>query len=264
MKFGRAYKNITAIVLLLAYLIFIGTFVKKQYANVLCSDIDIEINKEQSFLSRDIVLEIIENGGVVIDSLTKIKDIDLNKIEKAIAQNDFVENVDVYSDFLGKLHIVIKQREPILRVMTNDQESFYVDKNIKVMPTSSQYTANVIILSGNIESDYFYSADSVDDFEINSLPNTMTIGQINKFVDYISSHELWSHQIVQIYINGSNEVELVPRVGNHVILLGNLENYEKKLLKMEAMYHEGFKITDWNKYSIINLKYENQVVCKIR
>ena len=80
----------------------------------------------------------------------------------------------------------------------------------------------------------------------------------------MQSDELWRNQITQVYVNESNELELVPRVGNHIILLGGLDDYEKKMDKLEAMYNEGFDITGWNAYSVVNLKFKNQVICKRR
>ena len=38
---------------------------------------------------------------------------------------------------------------------------------------------------------------------------------------YISSDSLWNAQIIQIYLKDNKEIELVPRVGNHTILLGD-------------------------------------------
>ncbi|MFY9590545.1 MAG: cell division protein FtsQ, partial [Bacteroidales bacterium] len=75
---------------------------------------------------------------------------------------------------------------------------------------------------------------------------------------------LWGSQVEQINISPKGDIELVPRVGNHVIILGNLDNYEYKLKKLETLYLKGFDIVDWNKYSSINLKYSDQVICKKR
>jgi cell division protein FtsQ len=75
------------------------------------------------------------------------------------------------------------------------------------------------------------------------------------------SHELWNAQIQQIYIARNKDVEIVPVVGNHIIVLGSVTDYKRKLWKMEAMYREGFKLADWNAYHKISLKYSNQVIC---
>ena len=66
---------------------------------------------------------------------------------------------------------------------------------------------------------------------------------------------------MQLHINENKEVELIPRVGNHVILLGGEEEMEEKFEKLLLFYQKGIQQTGWNKYSIINLKYKNQLVC---
>ena len=59
----------------------------------------------------------------------------------------------------------------------------------------------------------------------------------------------------------NKEIELIPRVGNHIILLGSEEEMEAKFEKLMLFYKKGVQQTGWNQYSIINLKYKNQLVC---
>ena len=78
---------------------------------------------------------------------------------------------------------------------------------------------------------------------------------------YISSDSLWNAQIVQIYLKDNKEIELVPRVGNHTILLGDITNYQEKLRKLYLFYEKGVNQVGWNDYKEINLKFRNQIVC---
>ena len=57
------------------------------------------------------------------------------------------------------------------------------------------------------------------------------------------------------------EVELVPRVGNHRIMLGTLEGFEEQLAYLKLFYEQAIPKMGWEKYSMINLKYKNQIVC---
>ena len=66
----------------------------------------------------------------------------------------------------------------------------------------------------------------------------------------------------QVYINSEKDVDLVTRVGNHTVKMGSLEGYENKLNKLYAFYKNALPLEGWNKYSVINLKYGNQVICK--
>jgi cell division protein FtsQ len=83
-------------------------------------------------------------------------------------------------------------------------------------------------------------------------------------VNHVSGDDFWSAQIDQIYVDGNNEIDLIPRVGNHKIRLGTVENLEGKLRNLETFYDDVLPVVGWNKYSLINLEYKDQIVCKIR
>jgi len=88
--------------------------------------------------------------------------------------------------------------------------------------------------------------------------------EIYKFCNYLSENEFWNDQVVQIYVNLRGEYELIPRVGAHHILLGSMDQWEKKLRNLELLYEQGLSKYGWNTYQTINLKYTNQVICTKR
>ena len=83
----------------------------------------------------------------------------------------------------------------------------------------------------------------------------------------------WNNNMLRDYT-----VELVPRVGNHIIHLGKLpessqrqqrkqlvtEFTNKKMDRLEKFYRYGLSQAGWNKYSYINLEFDNQIICKKR
>ena len=77
----------------------------------------------------------------------------------------------------------------------------------------------------------------------------------------MQSDDFWNDQIEQIYVNQNNDVELIPRVGEQVIMLGSFENFEEKLANLKLFYDQAVPKVGWDKYSIINLKYKDQIVC---
>ena len=60
---------------------------------------------------------------------------------------------------------------------------------------------------------------------------------------------------------GSFEIEMIPRIGNHTVVIGNDMFLEEKFNKLSVFYREGLNKKGWDKYSIINLKFKDQVVC---
>ena len=63
----------------------------------------------------------------------------------------------------------------------------------------------------------------------------------------------------QVYVNANQELELVPIIGDQQILIGNTQKLAKKMEYLIAFYKSD---VDWNKYESINLKYQNQIICK--
>lgn len=89
-------------------------------------------------------------------------------------------------------------------------------------------------------------------------------------------NELWRNQIEQINVLPDRGIELVPRVGNHIIYIGNLPEtnlidkreqaindfVNKKMNRLEKFYKYGLSQAGWNKYSYINIEFDNQIICK--
>ena len=85
-----------------------------------------------------------------------------------------------------------------------------------------------------------------------------------KLAQFIENDAFWKAQIAQIYINLQQEMELVPVVGDHIILFGKSKNIEEKFKNLKYIYTKGFNISGWNKFSSINLKFGNQIPCEKR
>ena len=237
-------------------------FASKEKKSLLCTEIIIDVDNTHKFIDKETVEKLLITNNIKIDSCIVDK-LNFGEIEKIIESDPYIKQADVYSNFSGQVFIKLKQRNPIMRIITKTNKHYYVDDECKLMPISSHYSANVIVVNGEISEDFFnpgFKPQMTND----TITGDVDLLGLYRFVNYINSHELWQAQIEQIYITENMEVDLVPRVGNHVIILGNLENYKYKLGKLEAMYKKGFALTDWNIYSTINLKYSDQVICKKR
>lgn len=86
------------------------------------------------------------------------------------------------------------------------------------------------------------------------------------FVEQVEGDDFWRSEVVQIIahttVSGALEVDLIPRSGRHRILFGRLEHVEEKFDKLLCFYRRGLSNIGWEQYSTINIKYNDQVVCK--
>jgi cell division protein FtsQ len=77
---------------------------------------------------------------------------------------------------------------------------------------------------------------------------------------FLLQDSFWMAEIDQVDINPSREFEMVPKVGNHIVVFGNGEDIAAKFRKLYIFYNDVLNKTGWNRYSAVNLSYKNQVV----
>ncbi len=99
---------------------------------------------------------------------------------------------------------------------------------------------------------------------LDTLIKNSILKDLYHFVNYIDGNDFWSAQIDQIYVDRKDEIDLIPRVGNHTVHLGTFDNYREKLRNLSAFYDKVLPEVGWNKYSVINLEFSDQIVCKRR
>lgn len=239
-------------------------FVEHERNAIPCNAIEVLIDQSNEifFIDKEDILEIIKlNGDSIIGQ--SMGEIDVNKLEKIINRNPSVENAHVYKTINGEVIVEIKQRTPLFRVFSMSGESYYIDKLGYFMPLSDKYTARVPVASGYIFEKYAPHAD-ITIYEIianDSIASKTIIDDVFQVAEYISKNEFWNAQIDQIYVNIDRDIELIPRVGNQSIILGNAENLDDKFNKLMLFYKKALPYLGWNDYKYINLKYKDQVIC---
>lgn len=199
----------------------------------------VEINDSTNFhfISEKDIAILLANSNLTPIGKT-LNEIDVQTIEKEIEKHIAIERAECFKSPSGSIQIEVFQRKPFFRIMSD--EDFYIDTEGERMPTSLQCTAHVPIVTGNVQK--------------------VPFSTIFDFVKFINKETFWNAQIEQIHIADSALVELTPRVGNHQIVLGSFDNYEKKLRKLKTFYTKGMNQMDWNRYQKLDLRYKNQVI----
>lgn len=258
-------RKILFILFFLLFSIFIvvtSIFVHKNISSILCNNIEIIFDSKISFVDKNYILNYLKENNFKIDSTTKISEIDFDKIEKQIKTIPYIKDVDIYNNFSGTVFFKITQRNPIARIFTAENQQFYIDDENQIIPTSPNYSALVpVVICEKINKQFFLPIDN-NISDKNIINYQLTSQDFFNFLQYIDHSDLWKNQIDQIHITGKNEIELIPRIGNQIILLGTIDNFKYKLNKLNSLYQEVLLKGNWNKYQVINLKYSNQIICK--
>ena len=87
---------------------------------------------------------------------------------------------------------------------------------------------------------------------------------------------MWKNLVVQVNVLPDRSIEIVPRVGDHIVHLGTLPEanskekrqelinqfVDRKLTRLEKFYKYGLAQAGWNKYSYIDIEFDNQIICR--
>jgi len=242
------------------YMIVILGFVGKEQSKVSYSGVEIIIHDslDLKFIDKAYIISLIQSDVPGLSG-ESIEDIDLQSIENRISSLKTIRNAEVYVTVRGKLVVEIYQRDPVARIIDRKGQGFYLDNEGYIIPLSGNFCSHVLVVNGNISEDCIKATNIKEQGEGMDL-----LRDIFDMVQYIHSDEFWQAQILQIYVNEEQEVELVPRVGAHIIEFGPPDDIITKFEKLWLLYDEGFRNKGWNQYDRINLKYRNQVVCTKR
>ena len=79
---------------------------------------------------------------------------------------------------------------------------------------------------------------------------------------FVNKNQFWKSQVQQIYVAWAQEIQLIPRVGKHKILLGDVSDLDEKFDNLLNFYKYGLNNVGWDKYKSVDLSFKDQVVCK--
>lgn len=245
-KVGIGFAWVASLTGLVVLMSFIG--IKK--AGVTCKGVKVYIPGNEYFIDQAEVDNIL---GVSSNTLVgrKIDNINIHDLENKLQRNPFIESAEVYADMDGLIKVEISQRHPILRILNRFDQDFYIDQHGVKVPLSNNFTAQVLVANGYIDELFANRLDTL---------HTRLAKDIFTTADFIRKDTLWNAQIAQIYVNQNHEMELIPRVGNQRIMLGNADSLANKFHNLEIFYKQALPHVGWNKYKIINIKYANQIV----
>lgn len=235
----KKYLGHISFLLLLGLVLFLYSFSANRNQAKKVKDIAVEfVAGDNAFLTHAMVNKLLIQNQKTVKNQTK-RVLDLHSLEGNVLSNPYVEEATVFLTIDGLLKTMIKQREPIARIQS-EQGAYYIDKHGVEIPLSNNYSARVPLVSGVETAE-----------EIKELRDLMiTIGK----------DDFLNKEIVGIQ-KRDQEYKFNVRSGTYQIVFGPLKNVRLKFLKLKAFYNKAFTDKTIHNYKTINLKYHNQVVC---
>lgn len=242
----KRFLLVVAILVLMGYLAFTAFYFKDNMQDKVCENFIVLVRDsiDKKFIQTKDIENLLRKEKLhpVDKPLSSINTLEM---EEAIMANKLVKSVEVYSTQDGSIVASIRQRNPVMRVISNTDGSYYIDSERERMPISQNYTVYLPVATGNI----------TEEFAKNELYD---------FVMFVSNSSSWDAWIEQIVVGQNQKVKIVPRAGDFKVSLGTLDDYEEKLSKLKLFIEKGLNTVGWNRYSEISLEYNNQVVCTMK
>ena len=235
-----------AVLAFAGYLVYSAVAMTDRHEDIrICRGIDLHISDSLDYglIDGDMVTSLLQERGLDPVGLS-LDRIDIEGIESVLLRHPLVGRAQCYKTAGNMLRINISGKVPLVRVLNNRGQDFYVDSRGEIL-TQHSLAVQLPVATGYIDRK-FASGDLLD------------------VVNAIDRSEFWKAQVEQINVTREGQIELVPRVGDHLLILGTAQDVEDKLKRLENFYRKGLDNVGWNKYRSISVAYENQVVCKKR
>ena len=230
----------------------------KQKDAAKCKAVEIKISGIENadgpkFVDDEDILNTIQKVGNGNPVGKSIGSFELKKIETELEKSKWVKNAELFFDNNDILKVNLQEREPVARVFTTGNTSFYIDTALAMLPLSDKFSARLPMFTG-------FPSDNI----VLSAADSSLLGEVRDISIAIQKDSFRMAMIDQVDITPQRSFEMIPKIGNQLIVFGDAAAADDKLNKLEIFYKEVMVKSGWSKYSVINVQYKNQVVAKRR
>lgn len=263
--------NIIIFIALISGMVFLFVFANLKQKELVCSEfiIDIDYNGAPPLIDNSTIKREITRSGIRIKD-QPVASIKAPQLQQLLKSNPYIKKATISVSVNGIVKANILQRNPLVRVVDREYNQCILDDEGHIMPVNNEFPVRLVLASGNINNVKNASAKTGSSVTPSSrvryqpprtakLPSDLS--DIHKVALKLKTDTLTSALIEQIYINSEKEIELIPKVGEQSIIMGDTVLIDHKLRNLRVFYDHGMKNFAWNNYKVISLKYKNQVVC---
>lgn len=234
MRVNKSFIKFGFLIILVGFFFAFGTHRNSQ--RFLTGKEIIFLDDNNHFITHETVNKLLIQNNAEVTSIPK-EILDLKEMESRLNNNPMISKAEVFVTVDGVLGAKIKQRKPIARIAAST--SYYIDEDGLEMPRSEVYSARVPLITGNSEIDY---------------------EAIRPVLLKIRDDHFMNHHIVGINVEENGDLTFYQRVHDFKIAFGKPENVETKFRNFKAFYQKTVKDSTISAYSLVNLKFDNQVV----
>ena len=220
----------------------------------LCKGLEVSIHgvSNNFFIDKDDVKNIISSYAGDINA-AEIETFNLVAMEAELKREVWIKNAELFFDNNLVLQALVEEREPVARIFTTGGNTFYIDNTNMMLPLSSKISARLPVFT-NFPSDT----------RVLSKKDSSLLMDIKNLSVQIQQDSFLMAMIDQVDITPQRNFEMIPKIGDQVILFGDASDAAQKFKKLQLFYKKVMMKYGWSRYSIINLQYNGQVVAKLK
>ncbi len=222
----------------------------KAKSEKLLTYIQIELVGERAealFMDEIAIRVILNEQGVQVGM--PIEKINLTQLEKFIEKTEWVKNAEFFINNKLVLEVKIEQRIPIARIFTASGSSFYIDNEGTRLPLKQLTVLNLPVFTGF----------PTDQLKL-SKPDSVLLKDVLFFAKTIQKDSFFMAQVAQVNIEPNGTFQMVPTLGDHLVLLGTVDQLEDKLNRLFTFYKKVWLGSGVNAYQYIDCRFNQQVV----
>jgi cell division protein FtsQ len=202
---------------------------------------------EALFMDEISIRVILNEQGVEVGM--PIEKINLTQLEQFIEKTEWVKNAEFFINNKLVLEVKIEQRIPIARIFTASGASFYIDNEGARLPLKQLTVLNLPVFTG-------FPTDQAK----LSRPDSVLLKDVLFFAKTIQKDSFFMAQVAQVNIEPNGTFQMVPTLGDHLVLLGTVDQLEDKLNRLFTFYKKVWLVSGVNAYQFIDCRFNHQVV----
>ena len=214
------------------------------------TDIQVELVGESAqalFMDEIAIRAILNEQGVHVG--VPVDKVNLTQLEQFIEKTEWVKNAEFFINNKLVLEAKIEQRIPIARVFTASGSSFYIDNEGWRLPLKQLTVLNLPVFTG-------FPTDQPK----LSKPDSVLLKEVLFFAKTIQKDSFFMAQVAQVNIEPNGNFQMVPTLGDHLVLLGTVDQLEDKLNRLFTFYKNVWVGAGINAYQVIDCRFNHQVV----
>lgn len=231
-------------------LIVLFAFAWQDKSQKKCTGVQIELvgdNTAILFMDEMEIKALLAEQGV--QQGVPIIGLNLVKIEQSLSNIKWVKNAEIFIDNKQEVQVRIEQRIPVARIFTASGGSFFIDSSAKQLPLKQLTVMRLPVITS-------FPSDQ----EQLSKPDSALLSHVLKLAMLIRKDSFFSAQVAQVNIASNGDLEIIPSLGDHLVLLGSIENIEDKLNRLYTFYKKVWIQSGINAYQVLDCRFDHQII----